>query len=179
MVKRQTSECCRTADRSRHNGPPCMEPPNENSPERGYNRPLASRYTPLLPRLPLFTLYNASSCIIYGVSYLILYSLINLRCWLSWQFLIQSDAADCLDSIIGRQRVERMHAGWNHNYIKILHLLSSVKLKRAQPIDNFCDVNFAVDGQRAQNRKGWHPPVLPWRHVVRDARGRRNEEDVR
>lgn len=133
------------------------------------------------PPTPSSIIYskNASSCIIYGVSYLILYSLINLRCWLSWQFLIQSDAADCLDSIIGRQRVERMHAGWNHNYIKILHLLSSVKIKRAQPIDNFCDVNFAVDGQRAQNRKGWHPPVLPWRHVVRDARGRRNEEDVR
>lgn len=63
--------------------------------------------------------------------------------------------------------------------LKFFHLLSSVKLKRAQPIDNFCDVNFAVDGQRAQNRKSWHPPVLPWRHVVRDARGRRNEEDVR
>lgn len=53
MVKRQTSECCRTIDWSRHNGPPRLEPPNENSSERGYNRPLASRYSPPFSMYPI------------------------------------------------------------------------------------------------------------------------------
>lgn len=39
-----------------------------------------------------------------------------------------------------------MYVGWNYNYIKIFYLLLFVKLKCVEFIDNFCDVNFVVDG---------------------------------